>query len=284
MVPADVRPLKSALSRTPRHSRCSTPKRRVSFGKLEKDGGSTPGGDVAEQSDVEKHDQGLCSDTRERGGTSEAEPEKRELFGKSDKPLVNSDDEVEPEPEQIRVSPKKPLVNSDDDEHEQFERQILPEICFGHNVDKVGMFFHLPPREARVTVVTEGSWAEEYGVQPGDLVVAVNGKKVRRLDGNRVLAICRERPLRLLLEREVPISDPPSPASPPRGKSPREKSLRDTPSPASPPRRKSPRKKSLRDGRDGGDGGESSRELAWDVGTPETWLKAGQAWWSGNVA
>jgi len=64
--------------------------------------------------------------------------------------------------------------------------------------------FHLsswPPDEAVISQVDAGSWAEEIGIQVGDVIIRVNGQLVEELSEDTVVKELRSRPLRLAVEQ-----------------------------------------------------------------------------------
>jgi hypothetical protein len=179
-----VPPLKSALSRTPRTSRCATP-RRVSFGRRE---------EVVTGSDSEVEDRCQHGNNHQHVGES---LNSLDIGESPERTARRSADEAEPEPEEDLLHEPCTIV--------------LPELRAGRDVSKLGfVVFSLPPEEMRIKSVAPGSWAEKSGIQPEDVIVVVNGKRVQFLNGARTMEILKNRPLRLLLEREGPL-DPPSP-------------------------------------------------------------------------
>eukprot|EP00930_Biecheleria_cincta_P040903 TRINITY_DN28005_c0_g1_i1.p1 TRINITY_DN28005_c0_g1~~TRINITY_DN28005_c0_g1_i1.p1 ORF type:complete len:244 (+),score=61.86 TRINITY_DN28005_c0_g1_i1:34-765(+) len=97
---------------------------------------------------------------------------------------------AEPEPEEVDedILPSLP--------------EILPELCAGADVDKLGLVFKkLPPDTMRVVRANDGSWAQKQGVHPSDKLVAVMGRRVELLSGPEFMELMKARPLRLLFER-----------------------------------------------------------------------------------
>ena len=65
-----------------------------------------------------------------------------------------------------------------------------------------GLVFSAPPTGFVIHSVTPGSRAERAGIQPGDRLLEVNGKRVRsERELNRVVAASAEKPLPLIVER-----------------------------------------------------------------------------------
>lgn len=198
-------PLKSALSRTPRTSRCTTP-RRVSFGRRE---------EVVTGSDSEVEDR--CQVDGNNYEHVDESLNSLDIGESPERTARRSADEAEPEPEEDLLYEPCTIV--------------LPELRAGRDVSKLGFIvFNLPPEEMRIKSVAPGSWADKSGIQPEDVIVVVNGKRVQFLNGPRTMEILKSRPLRLLLEREGPI-DPPSPLAGESSPRPEERNLSDDQTP-----------------------------------------------------
>lgn len=156
----------------------------------------------------------------DRGQDGDAHQNRSSTTPTKRKPFGSSDDEVEPELEQHERA--EPTVSSS----LCAVRRILPEFSVGRDVSELGLI--LRPRngetcdgEMRIRRVCEDSWAEQVGVQPFDIIIAVNGVRVQWLNAARTLEVFRERPLRLLLEREEeslckPLAPPRCQATSPR--------------------------------------------------------------------
>lgn len=158
-------PFKPALSRTPGGSRCGTPKRRVSF-----------------------------SDCLPR--CVDAEPDKETISLKASM----GSDWSEPEPEECAS------VEACHDEPISVSGTLhigLNELCAPAGlVEKVGLGIKdLPPETLVVRRVTPASWAAAKGIQVGDVLVAVGGRRAEDLTGPQFVRLMQSRPLHLVVER-----------------------------------------------------------------------------------
>eukprot|EP00928_Gymnodinium_smaydae_P063035 TRINITY_DN46735_c0_g1_i1.p1 TRINITY_DN46735_c0_g1~~TRINITY_DN46735_c0_g1_i1.p1 ORF type:complete len:370 (+),score=80.92 TRINITY_DN46735_c0_g1_i1:56-1165(+) len=214
-------PLKPALSRTPRTSRCGTPL-RVSFGDPDR-----PREVLSSSSDSEREQDDRRRDGRRRASGKSASTNPRRSLD-DDLAQVGANDDAKKQTATSHCSPSRRLslpepeperpegqewpgkaqqhgvardsdLQGDDDEGAAI---ILPEMCAGPGVAKIGISFkHLPPEEMWVKKVNLGSWAAEQGIRAGDVVVAVNGRRTKWMKGPQFMEMMNKRPLRLLVER-----------------------------------------------------------------------------------
>lgn len=89
------------------------------------------------------------------------------------------------------------------------------EFIAGEEVEKIGLAFRtMPPKLLVIEQVTGGTWADEKGIEPGDVFVAVNGKDVKELTKDEFMKMMTERPLSMrigppTLEAEDVEASPP---------------------------------------------------------------------------
>mmetsp|Transcript_44705 Transcript_44705/g.78695 ORF Transcript_44705/g.78695 Transcript_44705/m.78695 type:complete len:321 (+) Transcript_44705:68-1030(+) len=80
-------------------------------------------------------------------------------------------------------------------------RACTAEYVVGPEVTRLGLAFStLPPDPLIVKRVTKGTWADLQGMNPGDMIVAVNGLDVKKLTGEEFKCIVQERPLVLRID------------------------------------------------------------------------------------
>lgn len=138
-----------------------------------------------------------------RAGT----PRRRVSFG------GGSDDEgrqeVEPEPEEGSCISYEETLVARPDTPERTEMQVpsvlhwgLTEFHVPEDVTKIGLhFLDLPPEPLLIRRVTEGSWAELQGIQVGDTVIEIAGRRADAMRANQFVRCMQCRPLRLVVER-----------------------------------------------------------------------------------
>jgi len=151
---------------------------------------------IASEADPGRGDLVGCEAVKEWFGAFESHG------GAESKCLADDSAIAEPEPEQPTetATPRQPTRKP--------PREILPELCACADVDKIGMGFkNLPPDDMTVWKVHKDSWAAKQGVQRGDDLIAVNGKRVVLLNGDQFIEMMKARPLRLFLEREPQLGD-----------------------------------------------------------------------------
>eukprot|EP00931_Biecheleriopsis_adriatica_P016640 TRINITY_DN12217_c0_g1_i1.p1 TRINITY_DN12217_c0_g1~~TRINITY_DN12217_c0_g1_i1.p1 ORF type:complete len:318 (+),score=79.96 TRINITY_DN12217_c0_g1_i1:50-1003(+) len=175
----DSKPLKPALSRTPRTS--GVMKRRVSFG------------DKAEtatfQSDSESEDAfGAAPRSCNPGCRSNSLSPGRDTAASVGTGVALQ----EPEPE------------AEGPQAEDILPEILPEVCAGVEVEKLGLTFKKLGEKGmsmQVRRVAKDSWAEAQGLLSGDRLLALNGRRSEMLNVPQFCEMMQARPLRLLIER-----------------------------------------------------------------------------------
>ena len=109
--------------------------------------------------------------------------------------------------EDIQASPQGPEVESEALEEEQEEMEEEAEVfdCeAGEDVKELGLMpTAFAPDPVEIASVTDGSWAATMGVQPGDMLLKINGTPVEAMDKKEMKRAMRERPLSLTLSRPV---------------------------------------------------------------------------------
>jgi len=80
-----------------------------------------------------------------------------------------------------------------------YQANVAPaELCVGEEVDDLGLTFRsIPPKSLVVDAVTPGSWAQEEGINPGDVFSAVNGIRVQDISLEHFESMMQKRPLSL---------------------------------------------------------------------------------------
>jgi len=224
---ATGQPLKPALSRTPRTSRCGTPKRRVSFGEASclvgKDDGATINHELdrspsPDQSKITvasrlKRDSvcpGQAGRFRRSTSTDSAdlepepeEPERRLEYTRSRRTRGRQRCS-----EELEGDSKLSSAHSARDgsvEHPMYACRT--QMLVPANVAKVGLnveLYETLPEKVYISSITEGTWAEKQGVRVGDVLIAIGGRSLggmSKAEFKRL--VLKERPLEVVIGRPM---------------------------------------------------------------------------------
>eukprot|EP00929_Paragymnodinium_shiwhaense_P042025 TRINITY_DN21822_c0_g1_i1.p1 TRINITY_DN21822_c0_g1~~TRINITY_DN21822_c0_g1_i1.p1 ORF type:complete len:396 (-),score=72.19 TRINITY_DN21822_c0_g1_i1:173-1360(-) len=233
--PVQAEPVRPALSRTPRASRCNTPKKRVSFGDRVDRVCCLSDSDADNEKEIVKE----CPLEKKEGrrrSIAEPEPEEKVAEGQPREP--NSPRATVGQPEVASgawpawgglwssqpASTTAPAVASASAVRDECQRSSPPQtspmvspvrvsglldLCVPVGVTKIGMnirpkVFPLPDEGVLVNSVTEGTWAHDQGLQGGDILIAFSGLKLAGMDQETFMQVLRQRPLRMIVERPPP--------------------------------------------------------------------------------
>ena len=110
---------------------------------------------------------------------------------------------AEAEEQESARSPGGPETTENEEGDEELEEEAEIFDCeAGEDVKELGLMpTAFAPDPVEIASVTDGLWAANMGVQPGDMLIKINGTPVEAMDKKEMKRAMRERPLSLTISR-----------------------------------------------------------------------------------